>query len=715
MKRAIPFIFLFTLAIVSTAQSSWCGTDEMLQEFHQQNPQMEQTFRTDLISNSQLKIKERKSGHKVIIPTVVHVIHYNGLGNISKAQIDDGMRIVNEDFSKQNADTSTIRTIFQNLSESAEIEFRLAQKDPNGNCTNGVTRTNSYLSLGPANRNAPKSLIQWDPLRYMNVWVVYSFNSPTLLGFAQFPAPSGGPLSTYGLVVRADEWGNIGLAQGSGGRTPTHEFGHCLNLLHPFQGGCGLAGGTCLNTGDLVCDVPPQLNDLNNSCSPAFNTCSNDAIGGNSQNPNPFSTNVPDMVENFMGYGTGCSVMYTQGQKSRMDIALASYSQLISMTDTANLTFTGTNDGYTAPPCAPTAAIFDFDRFTCVGGTITFEEESYGGPITSYNWSFPGGTPNSSTSAQPMITYNTPGDYDVVLRVSNASGTDSLVLNNYVHVEDSLATYSGFNYTESFENATSFANDWVIISPSGAAMFDRANFVGKTGSSSLWLNNLNNVYVGGLDQAISPSIKMSDVLSPAISIDVAYRRRTSSSNDKLNFKYSLDCGRSWSTILSTTPGFFAYDNSTQTSNFFPTQGSQWKNITIPSNFIPVAVRTADHAMFMIEIEHGDGNNFYFDDFKILGQASTLSKNKKTNSVELSIYPNPAKELINLSYQPSAELSQSSIYITNIVGEKVKVVYEGSLSKKEYKFQIDSSELPKGIYFMTIDGDSERVSRKIVIQ
>lgn len=705
MKRIYSLLFLLSIAFSSNAQSGWCGTEERLQD----SPEMIEALQKEL--NDPTKSRARKSNHKIIIPTVVHVIHYNGLGNISKNQILDGIRIVNEDFNKLNADTSTIRSIFQSLSVSSDVEFRLAKKDPNGNCTEGITRTNSYMSLGPSNRNLPKSLIQWDPLRYMNVWVVFAFEQTTLLGFAQFPSNTNPNLSTYGIMVRADEWGNIELAAGSGGRTVTHEFGHCLDLLHPFQGACG---SLCQGTGDFVCDVPPQINDLGNSCSPSFNTCSNDALGGNSLNPNPFTTNVPDMVENFMGYGTGCAVLYTPGQKLRIDRAFAAYNQFSTLIDTANQTFTGTKDGYVSPACLPIAEILDFDKFTCAGGSIQFSESSYGGPITTYNWSFPGGTPSTSSLAQPTITYNTPGHYDVILRVSNTAGTDSVVLSNYVHVEGAQATYSGFNYTEGFENATSYANDWVIVSPSGAPTFDRANFVGKTGTSSLWLNNLNNVFVGGIDRAISPSIKMSDVLSPSISIDVAYRRRTTSSNDRLIFKASLDCGNTWLTILSTTPAFFAYDNSTQTTNFFPTQGSQWKNVTIPAQFIPANIRSANRVKFMLEVEHGDGNNFYFDDFKILGQPVGIEANKVKPSVELSIYPNPAKDQINLTYSPLNEVQQANIYLTNVVGEKVLEVYQGSMNKQEYKFFIDSSNLPKGIYFLSIDGSDRRISRKVVI-
>lgn len=719
MKRIFTLLLIGAFSISVNAQTEWCGTDEMLKEYHKANPEMARVFEADRLALGNTKIKSRKSNHKIVIPLVIHVVHYNGIGNISKAQILDGIRILNEDFNKLNADTSGIRPVFQNLSTSVDIEFRLAKIAPNRSCTEGITRTNSYLAMGPANRNAPKSLIGWDPFRYLNVWIVPQFNSPTLGGFAQFPGPGGGPNNTYGLIVKSDEWGTIGTgSQGSfGGRAITHEVGHCLELYHPFEsfGAASGCGSLCQGTGDFVCDTPPQANDLGNSCSTTFNTCSNDASGGNSLNPNPFNSNVPDQIENFMGYGVGCQSMYTIGQKDRIERAIANYQILLSLTDTATQTYTGTQNGYNAPVCAPIAEILTFDRFVCQGGSLTFSDDSYGGPLTTYSWSFPGGTPSTSSLAQPTITYSTPGAYDVTLRISNSGGADSLTLTDYVHVDGATATYSGFNYNESFENATSFNNDWVVISPSGPPGWDRAAFAAKTGSACIWLNNLNNTYVTGKDQIVSPSIKMSDVLSPSISMDVAYRRKTSSSNDKLSLYASLDCGNTWTTILTTTPSFFAYDNSTATSNFFPTQGSQWRNVAIPTQFIPVSIRNADRVRFMIEVQYGNGNNFYVDDFKILGQPVGVEENAKEKTSNLTIYPNPAEDNFNLKYRPIKEQAQTSIYLQNVIGERVLTVFEGSMKNQEYKFLINSSDLPKGVYFLSIQNADERISKKIVIR
>ena len=74
---------------------------------------------------------------------------------------------------------------------------------------------------------------------------------------------------------------------------------------------------------------------------------------------------------------------------------------------------------------APVANFNSSDNTFCAGGTITFTNTSTNAP-TSYSWSFPGGSPSSSSAANPgAITYATPGSYTVTLTVTNAMGTNT--------------------------------------------------------------------------------------------------------------------------------------------------------------------------------------------------------------------------------------------------------------------------------------------------
>lgn len=93
-------------------------------------------------------------------------------------------------------------------------------------------------------------------------------------------------------------------------------------------------------------------------------------------------------------------------------------------------------DGFTFGSCGlpPTADLVASNTTPCVGDCIDFTDLSSGGP-TTWNWSFPGATPATSTAQNPTgICYNTPGTYDVTLTVTNANGTDDTTYTNYIVV-----------------------------------------------------------------------------------------------------------------------------------------------------------------------------------------------------------------------------------------------------------------------------------------
>ena len=78
---------------------------------------------------------------------VFHVIHAYGDENISKAQIEDQLRVVNEDFQRQNADASQTRDVFKSRAANFNIEFKLARIAPDGSFTEGITRTYDPINM----------------------------------------------------------------------------------------------------------------------------------------------------------------------------------------------------------------------------------------------------------------------------------------------------------------------------------------------------------------------------------------------------------------------------------------------------------------------------------------------------------------------------------------------------------------------------------------
>ncbi len=86
---------------------------------------------------------------------------------------------------------------------------------------------------------------------------------------------------------------------------------------------------------------------------------------------------------------------------------------------------------------APVADFEASETTVCEGSSIDFTDLSTNTP-TGWSWSFPGGTPSSSTSQNPTITYNTAGTYQVTLTATNAGGNDNEVKAGYITVDETL-------------------------------------------------------------------------------------------------------------------------------------------------------------------------------------------------------------------------------------------------------------------------------------
>lgn len=346
MKYLLLTLLVFSNFLIM-AQSK-CGTGDVIFNKKDQNEVTEMKRIRSYIKNSNRSIEDST----LIFPVVVHII-YDGnktkSGNISDAQVEDGIRILNEDFNKKNADTTLTKELFKPYAANCNMEFRLAQIDPEGNQTNGIVRVDSNIiprsSHDSINNNTKeiKAVSAWDPSKYFNIWVYRNITSDDLfsqiLGYAQYPGTDftyGGPWSTWGVVIKYTAFGSIEEAKYDG-RTLSHEVGHCFGLYHPFKtaskNDCYSA---CDTTGDEICDTPPTY--VSYSCDTS-NYCSNDTAG-----PSIFSEDVIDQTENFMSYNE-CQSMFTIGQKERMRGFAYAFENIIGLTRKENLINTGVLPG----------------------------------------------------------------------------------------------------------------------------------------------------------------------------------------------------------------------------------------------------------------------------------------------------------------------------------------------------------------------------------
>lgn len=296
IRLILSIALVFSLTINLNAQRT-CGSMDHLNHLKEQDPNLEQRME-EMESRIQTIIENNNYDRATVItiPVVVHVVYSTSSQNISNAQIQSQIDVLNEDFRRMNADAANTHSRFTNVAADVQIEFCLANTDPNGNATTGITRTQTSTSSFSSNDYVKYSSYggknAWSTDKYLNLWVCNLGSS--LLGYAQFPG--SGSAATDGVVINYKYFGRGGSAQApfNKGRTATHEVGHWLNLRHIW------GDASCGN--DYVSDTPTQQQSSSGCPSSSQYTCGS-----------------YDMTQNYMDYSDdGCMNLFTAGQASRM-------------------------------------------------------------------------------------------------------------------------------------------------------------------------------------------------------------------------------------------------------------------------------------------------------------------------------------------------------------------------------------------------------------
>ena len=608
------------------------------------------------------------------IPVVVHIMYHNQSANISDAQILSALAILNQDFRRHNPDTANLRSIFHSVAADVEIEFELAMIDPNGNCTSGITRTQTPLST-TANNNV-KSLIGWDNTKYLNIWVVANIDrgqaaNTVILGYSAFPYYNI-PLTQDGIVIRHDKLGNMGSAVGTRHRTLTHEVGHYVNLYHTFQSGC--------TGGDNCYDTPPVATS-SSGCNKALpqNTCHND-------NPD-----LPDMLENYMDYSSdNCMNTFTLNQKSRAKAVLTSSLLRGQLASASNLVATGLSSGSIS--CSPSAA-FDVSRtLACVGDAIDLVDQSAFQSAVSYSWEVKNtqtGTAQTFTTANPQITLSQDGLYQVKLSILNGQGSDSETKTNLITIRPAGGTtYSPYFYA-GMENPLP-NSIWAVESDGDNQNWARNSNVKKTGNASYYHPNFQVNADGGGDALIAGPIALSSANSLTLKFAHAFARKTSMDNDQLKTYVSTDCGASWS-LVRITPAFQLGISALVPSSPYVPQASDWKETTIMLS----AYKNNPHLMIKFEMVSGGGNNLYMDDVR-LTYGVALDEGVET---QWALVPNPSHGLASLVVN-HANHGMEQVRILNLNGQLLhRMDWEGQ--------RMALPALPAGSYVIQLTGSGVR--------
>lgn len=278
----------------------------------------EQNARKWLQNNSNQFLNKHNTIIK--IPVVVHVVYKNTAQNVADSMIFSQIDVLNECFRKQNSNYNTTRPVFDSLGADIEIEFCLANTDPQGNPTTGIIRTaapsNAQFDplFGFDNSKKPSKGgdTAWATSSYFNIWLVDMsiLNQTIVLGYATFP---GSDPALDGVVIQYNYFGKYSKPNFLG-RTTVHEVGHWLGMRHIWaddDNGQNPQTVYCDST-DFVDDTPNAGPKSSSNCDKTKNTCNLEtAYWG--------TIDAPDMVENYMDYSSdACMTLFTKGQKARM-------------------------------------------------------------------------------------------------------------------------------------------------------------------------------------------------------------------------------------------------------------------------------------------------------------------------------------------------------------------------------------------------------------
>jgi len=545
----VVYNFFFHLCLITaTAQPEPCGTNAVMELAKQADPSLQARLNDwERQLQNYVKNHSRSLEDEIItIPTVVHIVYHTDEENLPDSLVYNQIEVLNEDFRRLNADTTNTPDYFKPVAADMRFEFCLATHDPQGNPTNGITRTYTNMLYFPFNgsweditsvhfdNTGGKNI--WNRDEYMNIWVI-NLNDPGGV-FAYAYLPGANP-DIDGIVCNYLYFGKPGLAAPPYGlgRTITHEVGHWLSLNHTFEFSHGWVGGPCSD--DLVEDTPSQL-DANFNC---YNF------------PHSTCGNYSDMYMNYMDYtGDICTNMFTHGQTMRTHAAvhimrptlltstacqpLANNDIKLNFIDepSANYCFSNIVPIMVTIKNNGTNEINSVKIGYAIDGQISSEVTNWVGSL------LPTQTASGILAGIPELT---PGLHELkVFTYLPNNAADSYAISDTLNKMITAGKGIPAPYTETFTNPYP-QNGWSIYDETSIPWEQIGEIIcadGSIGSVMSMYNDLGIEYIeeiGGIDELYSPNIDLTNFSDAQLTFDISYRFITEA--DELTVLASAYC------------------------------------------------------------------------------------------------------------------------------------------------------------------------------
>ncbi|MGV3539287.1 MAG: choice-of-anchor J domain-containing protein [Rufibacter sp.] len=701
IKNLLSVVLLLVLgAAHSIAQVRSCGTMEQVKRLERTQPNLRGQLRQQARSAAQLSVKDlvgnRPLAGVVTIPVVVHVVYNTPQQNISEAQIQSQITALNEDFRRQNANRVSTPTAFQSVAADTEIQFVLAQRTPEGEPTNGITRTQTsvegFLVDDKMKSSATGGKNAWNTSQYLNIWVVNFDDLESVLGYAQFP--NTGLPSTDGVVIDFQVFGTTGTAAFpfNLGRTTTHEVGHWLNLFHIW--GDDLCGD------DEVADTPTQEKE-NGGC-PTF--------------PHRSCSNAGDMFMNYMDYtDDACMNLFTAGQKTVMQAAITRYrSGLLTSPgsmpvqvpelDAALVNISSPGPVVCAANVSPVVELRNRGSQTLTSAQLTYKIEN--GTVQTFSWTGNLASYQSVQVTLPTISV-TPGTHTLTVTITsrNNASTDAAVGNDAYSVGFQVFGMD-LPLSQGFEGTTFPPAGWTVSNPDGGVTWDRTTKAAKAGTASAFMYNFEYEAAGQADELVLPPLNLTTRTAPKLTFQLAYALFSQAGySDTLEVWISTNCGTSYQRVYQkagrnlTTTGTPYYVED----EFVPT-ATQWRLETIDL----AAYATAATALIKFRHITDFENNLYIDEVKVDGVPLGAAEELALQTLQIS--PNPTTGMVQIT---SPEASIQQIEVLDALGKVVQQETYGRRNKGQ-PLQLTMQNNPNGFYLLRLTTDKGVAVRRIML-
>jgi PKD repeat protein len=337
----------------------------------------------------------------------------------------------------------------------------------------------------------------------------------------------------------------------------------------------------------------------------------------------------------------------------------------------------------------------EFNTFFCPGNPVHFVDHSVASPNATYQWTFPGATPSTSSEKNPVVSYALEGTYDATLTVTDNGNSQTVTKTAYIQ---SLQGSSS-SLSEDFEPG-SFPLNWQRVGNGSWDVTDAASAYG-TGTHSIRFDNYYYDAQGARDEFWTDKITASP--QTTITFDAAYAQYNSGYSDTLAVLVSFNCGADWTEVF--VRGGTALGNATPTTNYYTPAVTEWVNYSAP---IPNAPSAGMDMVVAFQNRGHYGNPIYVDNINI---ASTSSVEHESVKPQLLAYPNPTSDILNLSGSMLNEaISQLRVY--NGVGQLIleeKIRVAGVRMEK----RLDTSNWPAGQYTIQFINGDQTIQESVI--